>query len=498
MNRDKMLKDLSQVPLWDILIIGGGSVGLGVAVDAASRGYKTLLLEQGDFAQETSSRSTKLIHGGIRYLRQGYFSLVRESLKERALLLQNAKHLVRALPFVMPVKNLFESYYYYLGIKLYDFLSGHLGLKKSKRLSKQSMKEKFPDLHFKNIHSGIQYFDGQFDDSRLAINLAQTCAENGGTLLNYVQVKELLKADGKIQGVQALDKESGTSYNILSRTVINATGAFVDHLRKVDDISASPIVLPSQGSHIILSKEFFASDSAIILPETNDGRVLFIIPWNQHVLIGTTETSLDRVINNPQPLPHEIDFLLKHATPFLSKTPTQHDILGMFAGIRPLVKTDKSTDASKVSRDYSILISESNLISVVGGKWTTYRKIGEDVVNTAANLARLKNVPSKTQHLPIHGSSTTFNPNDEWSYYGSDKNAVEQLADHNPSLLEKMHPDLPCRPVDVIWSVRNEMARTVDDVLSRRTRCSLVGSKASLIITPQIASLIAQEKHQGA
>lgn len=490
MNRKEILNKLNQTDLWDLIVIGGGSSGLGVALDAISRGFTTLLLEKSDFAQETSSRSTKLIHGGIRYLRHAHFSLIRESLKERAILLRNAPHLVRPLSFVLPVPNMPKALYYYLGIKIYDLLSLNFGIGKARFLSKKDMREKFSNP---KLNRGIQYFDGQFDDSRMAINLAQTCLEQGGTVLNYISVQEFLKSNGKIVGVQAIDQETDRKFNIYAKAVVNATGAFVDRIRNMDDPCAVPIVLPSQGAHIVLHRKFFSGSSAIILPETSDGRVLFIIPWNHYVLIGTTETPLKSVLEEPKPFPEEVDFLLKHAAPYLAYAPNKSDVLSAFAGIRPLLISKNQKNASAIARDYSILISDSNLVTVVGGKWTTYRKIGEDTVDTVIHLSKWTYKQSRTKNLSIHGWEQKFNWDDEWSYYGSDECLVEKLANGDNQLLKKLHPELPIRSVDVIWSVRYEMARKLEDVLSRRTRCLLLGAKASVDIAPQVASLMARE-----
>lgn len=473
-----------------------GASGLGIALDAASRGYRTLLLEKHDFAQETSSRSTKLIHGGVRYLRSGQVTLVYEALHERALLMQNAPHLVHPLSFILPAKSWLGRFYYFVGIKLYDLLAGRqLNIGKSSLLSKAETLKRLPTIQANQTEGGIEFFDGQFDDSRLAINLAQTFVEQGGTAFNYMPVQKLLKENDKVVGVVARDLESNQEYEIRSKAVINATGAFVDRIRHMDNPAASPIVVPSQGVHIILNRTFFPGDSALIIPETDDGRVLFFIPWKNHVLVGTTETPLDHVVEDPRPLPQEIQYLLEYSGKYLTKAPNESDILSAFAGIRPLVNPKRGDwkRTSTLSRDHIIMISDSSLISVAGGKWTTYRKIGEDTVDKAANLVNLPKRKSQTKYLPLHGFVKDFQNSDEWSYYGADALLVQELANHNALLLQKLHKDLPCRPVDIVWAVRYEMARNVEDILSRRTRSLLLGAKASMEIAPQVASIMAKE-----
>ena len=490
-----MLANLEKNQSWDFIIIGGGASGLGIALDAAARGYRVLLLEKHDFAHATSSRSTKLIHGGLRYLRSGQFSMVSEALHERALLMQNAPHLVHPLAFIMPTKNWWSRLYYFAGIKLYDMLAGaQLNGRKSHLLSKAETLRRLPTVQANRIDGGIEFFDGQFDDSRLAINLAQTLVEQGGTALNYMPVQKLLKEKNQVVGVIAQDLVSGKDYEIRSRVVINATGAFVDSVRRMDNASISPMIVPSQGAHIVLKRSFFPGDSALIIPEIEHNRVLFFIPWKDHLLVGTTETPLDHIVDEPVPLKKEIEFLLRHSSKFLTHAPTESDILSAFAGIRPLANTTKNDqDTATLSRDHLVIVSDSKLMSVVGGKWTTYRKMGEDTIDQAAKLANLTIRKSKTQNLPIHGSIRAFQNNDEWSYYGSDIAPVNQLANNDEQLLQKMHSDLPCRPVDVLWAVRSEMARNVEDVLARRTRCLLLGAKSSVEIAPAVAAIMAQE-----
>lgn len=494
MNRSNMLAHLTAGHSWDFIIIGGGASGLGIALDAASRGYRTILLEKKDFAQETSSRSTKLIHGGVRYLRSGQFSLVREALHERALLMQNASHLVHPISFILPTQSWLKRLYYFAGIKLYDILAGsQLNVGQSRLLSKEETLKRLPSIKENLVTGGVEYFDGQFDDSRLAINLAQTFVEQGGVALNYMPVQKLLKEKNKVVGVVAKDLESNQEYEIRAKVVINATGAFVDSIRRMDQ-PTSPLVAPSQGAHIVLDRSFFPGDSALIIPETEDGRVLFLIPWKNHVLVGTTDTPIHQVVEDPKPLAQEIDYLLRYSGKYLNKAPLASDVLSAFAGIRPLVNPKKDwKNTALLSREHIIVVSDSKLMTVTGGKWTTYRKMGEETIDRAVKLANLPFLKSQTSHLPIHGCQNNFQKNDEWSYYGTDAALVEHLAENNFQMLQKMHPHLPCRAIDVLWAVRYEMARNVEDVLSRRTRSLLLDAKASLVIAPQVASILAKE-----
>lgn len=489
MNRDQLLKKIPTIRKWDVIVIGGGASGLGTALDAASRGLKTLLLEKNDFAYETSSKSTKLIHGGIRYLRNCQFSLVKEALAERQTLLDNAPHLVRPISFILPTENYLERIYYYIGAKLYDFLSSDKKIQSSKLLRSQETKNLLTAINPHLLKAGgIEFFDAQFDDSRLAINLAETLVEQGGTPLNYMNVESLIKNEkGKVIGVTVQDGESKKKYQVEASVVINATGALTDEIRKMDQPLDASLIAPSQGTHIVLDRTFYPHQKAVIIPKTKDDRVLFIIPWHRHVLIGTTEVALDRVVSAPKPLNQEIDYLLEYSKEWLAKKPSSEDVLASFSGIRPLVNQKHlKNETATLSREHLILTSKSNLISVIGGKWTTYRKIGEDVVDKAIEVAGLTRKPSITKQLKIHGYESNPSIQDEWNYYGSDKKKVEALANGDQQLLNKFHPDIPCRPVDVIWAVQHEMARTVDDVLYRRTRCGFLNSKATEQIKPEV------------
>ncbi len=494
MNRDTMLDALTgTTELWDFVIVGGGATGLGCAIEAASRGYRTLLLEQSDFAKGTSSRSTKLVHGGVRYLRQGNVALVLEALKERGLLLQNAPHLVRDLPFVVPNYAWWEGPFYGIGLKMYDLLAGRSGFGRSEHLSKEETLARLPTLEPDGLDGGVIYYDGQFDDARLAINLAQTAAEQGGVLLNYVEVVGLIHEHDEVRGVLARDVETGTEHEIRAKAVINATGIFTDQIRRMDDAEAKPMITTSQGIHIVLDRQFLPGTTAIMVPKTDDGRVLFAIPWHDRVLVGTTDTEVPKAELEPRPLAEELDYLFEHTARYLTQNPTAEDVLSTFAGLRPLVGNPDGEGTAALSRDHTLHISKSGLVTITGGKWTTYRKMAEDTIDQAATLADLPDRDSVTRTLPIHGHHPDSGPFGDLADYGSDAPAVQALIEEREAWGERLHPDRPVRAGEVVWSVRHEMARTVEDVLSRRRRTLLLDARASIEMAPAVAALMAEE-----
>ncbi len=494
MERDKMLARVRKHPgAWDFIVIGGGATGLGTAIEAASRGYRALLLEQHDFAKGTSSRSTKLVHGGVRYLRQGNVALVLEALKERGLLRRNAPHLVRNLPFVVPNYDWWEGPFYGIGLKLYDMLAGKQGFGASKILSREKTLEHLPTLEPEGLNGGVIYHDGQFDDARLAINMAQTAAEQGGVLLNYFEVVDLLKTNDEVDGVLAVDQEGGETIALRAKVVINATGVFTDAIRRMDDPAVRPMIQPSQGVHIVLDKAFLQGETAIMVPKTDDGRVLFAIPWHDRVVVGTTDTSVEDAVLEPTPMKEEIDFLLAHAARYLTKDPAPSDVLSTFAGLRPLVSSSDEEDTASLARDHTLHISRSGLVTITGGKWTTYRKMAQDTIDQAATLAQLEEKPSVTPTLPIHGYHQHAGSFGDLSHYGSDAPALQNLMHEDARYEKQLHPKLPVRAAQVVWAARYEMARTVEDVLSRRTRALLLDARASMEMAPAVAALLAEE-----
>ena len=498
MHRTEMYARLrARAMRWDMLVVGGGATGVGVAIDAAARGYGVLLLEQSDFGKGTSSRSTKLVHGGVRYLEQGNISLVMEALRERGLLLVNAPHLVHDRGFVVPNYDWWEAPFYGLGLKVYNLLAGKYGFGASRILSKEETLERLPTIKTEGLRGGVIYFDGQFDDSRLLIDMAATACEMGATLLNYVRVTGLTKdADGFIDGVIARDAETGEEFHAPAEVVINATGPFTDDLRRQADVSISPIIAPSQGVHLVFDRSFLPGDTAIMVPHTSDGRVMFAIPWHGHTLIGTTDTPVDAATLEPVALEQEIEFILSTAALYLAHRPTRADILSVFAGIRPLVKSASGGGTAALSRDHTIHIEKSGLLTICGGKWTTYRHMAEDCVNQAAMLARLPEKACVTEHLHLHGfhpGAEAFGP---LRVYGSDAPPIQDLMRAEPALAEPLDPALPYTGAEVMWAARHEMARTVEDVLARRTRALFLNAKAAVRMAPGVAALMARELHR--
>jgi glycerol-3-phosphate dehydrogenase len=492
-NRESFIKQVEEQDNWDVIVIGGGATGLGTAVDAACRGYSTLLLEQSDFAKGTSSRSTKLVHGGVRYLAQGDVALVYEALHERGLLLKNAPHLVKDQEFIIPVYSWLSKYKYLIGLKLYDLLAGRSGFKRSSFLSRDKVLGAIPGLKPDGLMGGVSYSDGQFDDARLALNLAQTAAEHGGVLLNYARVTGLTKENESVSGLSFIDAETNKSYTLKAKVVVNATGVFVDEILRMDVPSGKAIVRPSQGAHVVLDFSFLKGNSALMIPKTPDGRVLFAVPWHGKVLVGTTDTPLNAHSLEPKPLEEEIDFILTTAGKYLTKEPTRNDVLAAFAGLRPLAAPGKDTDSTKeISRSHKLIISKSGLITITGGKWTTYRKMAMDVVDKAIELGKLKAKKCITQEVKIHGYMPEIQV-DELGLYGADAKGIRELMKSQPELNARLHPDYMYVKAEVIWMVKNEMARTIEDVLSRRMRLLFLDARGALVLAPAVARVMADE-----
>jgi glycerol-3-phosphate dehydrogenase len=501
MNRNEMLGRLkAHSHPWDIVIIGGGATGMGIAVDGATRGLDVLLLEREDFGKATSSRSTKLVHGGVRYLEQGNISLVMEALKERGILRQNAPHLVHDLAFVVPNYSWWETPFYGIGMKIYDLLAGQYGFGRSRIVSLEETLEKLPNLQRDGLRGGVVYYDGQFDDSRLLIHLAQTAADHGATLLNYAPAIELTKDDGGyLTGVVAKDSESGERFSIQGKVVVNAAGIFADEIRHMADAEAKKMIAPSQGIHLVFEGSFLRANAAIMVPHTSDGRVLFAIPWHGHTVVGTTDTEIDGPSYDPLPFDEEIEFILDTAGQYLSRPPSRSDVLSVYVGIRPLVKAagaDKGS-TSALSRDHTIHVDQSGLLTIVGGKWTTYRHMAEDCVNHAITLGNLPDKDCVTKNLKIHGYLEGVDSLDSFGVYGSDIDAIRAITTKDAKLGELLHPALPYIGAEVVWAVREEMARTLDDVLSRRLRALFLNAKAAIEMAPMVAGIMAGEMGQG-
>lgn len=481
MNRKDALDSLCQQKdkVWDLLVIGGGATGLGTALDAASRGYSTLLIEQYDFGKGTSSRSTKLVHGGVRYLQQGNIKLVKEALRERGYLLKNAPHLTSVQPFIVPVYSWWQKMYYGIGLSIYDLLSGKLSLGKTRWLSRKTILEKLPALAPEKLTGGILYFDGQFDDSRLCTELATTAAEQGAVLLNYCRAEGFEKNNGKISAVKMQDKFSGQTYTVHTRAVINATGVFTDTVLQLDDAAKHELVSPSQGIHLVIDKTFFPGTDAMMIPKTDDGRVLFAVPWHDKVVLGTTDTPVEKASAEPVALEEEIGFILAHINRYGRHRVERKDVRAVFAGLRPLVKVKSSGKTSLLSRDHTLVISNSGLVTITGGKWTTYRKMAEDAVDNAVFISKQEKKNCITQTLPLGN----------WEQQLAIKQA---MIEKDPSLAAQLHPSFPYTRADVLYAVQYEMAQTIEDVLARRTRILFLDAAAAMESAPGTASLMAQ------
>ncbi len=480
---------------WDLIVIGGGATGLGTALDSAARGFKTLLVEQSDFAKGTSSRSTKLIHGGVRYLAQGDISLVYQALKERGRLQINAAHLVSKEEFIIPCYDWFSVIKYLTGLKIYDWLAGKYSFGKSRFLSRAEVQEKIPGLVDKSLTGAISYFDGKFDDSRLAVNIAQTCIENGGNVLNYVQVIKLLKnVEGKVNGVEVIDLLTNTSHLVYAKVVINATGVFVDDILKMNTPGAEKMVRPSQGVHLVIDSNFLGSNSALMIPKTSDNRVLFAVPWHSKLLVGTTDTPIQEHSLEPRALEEEVNFILDTASKYFKRKIDKKDVLSVFAGLRPLAAPSKndSNATKEISRDHKLLVEKSGLITITGGKWTTYRKMSEETVDTAIQTSKLEDRKCVTKDLKIH-ASTSLQLSGHLAIYGTDMDEIIKLTYEIPNGADQIHPFYPNINAEVIWAVRNEMAYTVEDVLARRMRMLFIDAKAAIEMCPMVAQLMAQE-----
>ena len=489
MNRADSIIKLNKVLQWDVVIIGGGASGLGIALDASKRGYKTLLLEKYDFGKGTSSRSTKLIHGGVRYLQNGDITLVIESLKERGILKRNAPHLVQDLSFVIPTYDWWASPFYGIGMKIYDMMAGKLGLGKSEIISKQETEKLIPNVNKKGLRGGVIYHDGQFDDSRMAITLALSADSKKTALLNYCNVEGLIKKDGEIKGLNFTDSINSKKYQIKSKVVINATGVFAEEIIRMDQPKIEKMIQPSQGVHIVLERRFLKSKHAILIPQTSDGRVLFAVPWKNYVVVGTTDTQVKKASEEPKALKEEVDFILKNAGKYMSVKPKKDDIKSVFAGLRPLAATSNKQSTKEVSRSHKIDISPSGLISVLGGKWTTYRKIAEDALDKAISINKLKKKKCKTERTKLFGFKRNVSWSDPMHVYGSLKKKVESLGgiNDNKSLSNKFYISNNI----IEWSIIHEMALTVEDILARRTRCVFLDSKESKRIAPIVAQKMA-------
>lgn len=496
MKRENLIQAIAEKDkVWDMVVVGGGATGLGCAVDAATRGFSVALFEREDFAKCTSSRSTKLVHGGVRYLQKGDVMLVLEALRERGRMKANAPHLVKDQAFVISNYRYWDNFLYFCGLTFYDILSFGFGYGRSRFISKKKVMKYIPTSVEKGLKGGIVYHDGQFDDSRMAVNLAQTCVENGGCPINRTEVTGILHdAAGKVAGVKVKDLETGNEYEVKAKSVVNAAGCFVDDIMSMDTPEHKRMVTPSQGVHLVLDMKFLQSDYAIMVPKTSDGRVLFAVPWHDKVVVGTTDIPRPTPESEPKPLDEEIEFILKTAGLYMNPAPTRADILSVFAGQRPLAAPKKEGKSTKeISRSHKIITSDNNLITITGGKWTSYRLMAEDTVDKAVEMGLLPAKKCVTKRFKIHGYRPKPNLSDHMYVYGSDEPAILDMIKQNPAYGEKLSPKYDYTVAEVIWAVREEMARTVDDVLARRVRLLFVDAREAAKAAPRVAEIIAAE-----
>lgn len=500
-----MLDGIERDNTFDLIVIGGGSSGLGIAVDAATRGFSTVLFESHDFAKGTSSRATKLVHGGVRYLAQGNISLVRESLRERQILLDNAAHLTQPLPFVVPCFGLLGSIWnlpiYRTGFAFYDALAQGSRLGKSQCVSRKTLLKESPMVQHNKLCGGVRYWDAQFDDARLAVALARTAIQAGATILNYCQVMQFLKsdtrsADGQVNGVLVEDQETNRRFPVYGKCVVNAAGVWADSVRRLDDPAAMRTLAPSQGAHIVVDQSFFPSDQALLVPKTTDGRVLFAVPWMGKLILGTTDIPRDDIPIEPRPFPKEIDFILKESSRYLAHAPQRSDIRAAWAGLRPLVHTPRhnDTDTKQISREHIIRVSSHGLVTVSGGKWTTYRAMAEDVLRTCFNHNLLpSNNPGITKTLRLVGSPSPSEAQVSLAappglhLYGSESDCVLSLPGSNHEILPGLSEAM------VRFAIRYEYARTVEDVLARRSRWLFLDAQAAADASGTVGDIIQEE-----
>ena len=497
-SRDEMIARADGAS-FDVLVVGGGATGLGVAVDAASRGYRVCLLEAHDFAKGTSSRSTKLVHGGVRYLEQLDISLVMEALHERGLMHQNAPHLVHDLAFLVPRYTWWEGPFYGAGLKLYDVLAGKRNLAPSRMLSREATIEAIPNVAREGLLGSIEYHDGQFDDARMALTLARTAADHGAVVVNFARVTGLSKdARGTISGVTAMDSESGRSFEVHATVVVNACGIFSDELRVLDDGRATRMIEPAQGVHLVFDRSLQPSDRAIMVPHTDDGRVLFVIPWHERIVVGTTDTPMKSPDIEPRALPDEVEFILRNAGRYLESEPTRADVRAIYAGMRPLVHEGGIDSPTKsISRSHKVVVSASGLVSIMGGKWTTYRRMAQDTMDRVIDVGQLDRRPCATEQLQLHGwlaRDDAATPQQEWMrVYGSDAAALKGVCCEQEGWKQPMHARLPYALGAAAFAVRHEMARSTEDVLARRTRALLLDAAAASEVARAVSKVVARE-----
>jgi len=498
-RREDLLARLAQGGTWDLAVVGGGATGLGVALDAAARGLRVVLLESHDFAKGTSSRATKLVHGGVRYLAQGNVALVREALRERTTLLKNAPHLAQPLPFVMPSYRLWETPFYGVGLKMYDALAGSAGLGATEFLGRRATLSCLPTVRPDGLKGGVKYWDGQFDDARLALALARTAASRGALVVNYCPVTRLLHQGGKVTGLACQDAESGREFTVRATCVVNATGVWVDELRRQDAEASGrpvrPMVAPSQGVHAVVDQDFLPGTHALMVPKTADGRVLFGVPWMGKLILGTTDTPRGDLPREPRPFREELEFILSESARYLVRPPRAQDIRSLWVGLRPLVKPvgDDGESTKSLSREHTVLVSRSGLVTVTGGKWTTYRAMAEDVLEKCFEARLVERRPAGvTADLllvaaPPGGATTSLSAAPGPHLYGTEAAELQSLPGADRCLGGGLTAAM------VRFAARHEYARTVEDVLARRIRLLFTDAALAASLASEVGALLRAE-----
>ncbi len=513
-KRNEIIFSLKNTDFYDLLIIGGGATGCGIAVDAASRGLKVALIEKNDIAEGTSSRSTKLVHGGVRYLELAFkhcdraqYHLVKEALQERGIFLKNAPHLAHSLPLVTPLYKWLDVPYVFAGLVLYDLLAGKYGLGKSRLIGRQEALKRFPMLKSEGLKAGVVYYDGQFNDARMAVSLALTARKHGAAILTHAEAIALEKSGGKICGARVRNAIDSEEFVIRARGVINAAGPFVDQIRQMDDTATAPVLKAASGIHIILSSRFVPPETGLLIPKTEDGRVLFVLPWQGHALIGTTDNPAE-IADHPQAKEEEIDYLLRHIGRYFNLTVKRSDVMSVWSGLRPLVQFDASANTAQQVREHLMMVSDSGLLSMAGGKWTTYRKMAEEAVDQAIATYNLK-PPHKcqTQRLPLVGAEN-FAPEisqvltkdyglaSDIAYhlhysFGDRAMCIARLA--SEGFGRRLHPEHPFIEAEVVYASRHEFAERASDVLTRRIPLALLDISAARLVVPRVVELMAKE-----
>lgn len=507
MNREQSWNRLKNTPVVDLAVVGGGATGLGVALDAVLRGFSVVLLESHDFGGGTSSRSTKLLHGGVRYLAQGNIALVREALAERAAVLRLAPHLAQPLSFVMPSYRWWQTPFYGVGLKLYDLLAGRAGLGHTQWLTLNETLAALPGVCREHLRGGVQYWDGQFDDARLTLALARTFENASGVALNHAEVKDLRhlgenSPDGATFSLTAVDRLRTQSTPVRARAVINATGVWVDQVRQQafaggGEQAHGRLVSPSQGVHVVVDRSFMPGEHALLVPKTPDGRVLFAVPWLGSLILGTTDTPRQDLAREPQPFEAELDFILTEASRVLNQPVRREDIRSQWVGLRPLVAAPQPLGAPNtkaLSREHTIVSDPNGLVTVTGGKWTTYRAMAEDVMDACFEAGVLPRRPGgATQRHTLFGAPLPGQPSP----------GLHQAP--GPHLYGTAWPDVQtCPGADrtlghglseamVRYAARHEHAYTVEDVLARRWRLLFLDAHAAADLAPEVARLLQEE-----